>query len=188
MTTTLSEASLLLAEHWMTYQDLRAAENMLRMELSALLASIQPTLAANTWWAKGWEFEAPLDGQFYIARHDWRLPDVDTHVVWIGVENFTPEHLFGLDMSPTLYVWVYGGRRQQLAEILSERLLAQSLLGNDRITNQTRGGGIYVISRPITRHPTEHLLLFATEMHRQLLEFTEHYAVALSDFGVTGYV
>jgi hypothetical protein len=186
-TTALSEESLLLAEHWMTYQDLRAAENLLRKELSVLLASLQPTLAASAWWATGWDFKAPTESQFYIARHDWHIPDVDTPVIWIGVENFTPENLFGLDMSPTLYVWVYG-RRQQLAQIVSERLLTRGLLGDDRVVNQTLNGGIYVVSRPVTRHPSEQLTLFATKMHQQILEFTEHYAGTLSDFSVTGYV
>jgi hypothetical protein len=184
--TALSEESLLLAEHWMTYQDLRAAENMLRKELLALLASLQPTLSARAWWATGWDFATPTES-LYIARHDWRIPDFDDHVVWIGVENFTPERLFGFDMSPTLYVWIRGSR-QQLAQIVSQRLIAYGLLGNDKIANKTGGGGIYVISRPVPRHPTDQLTLLAAEMRRQILEFTEHYAVALSDFGVTGHV
>jgi len=117
--TEFSEEDRLLIEDWDTVEDLLEAAQRLRVKLFAVLESIEPDLRATDWWRDGWAFVRKGTTQVYISNQAWRS-DGD-YAIWIGVEEFTPDAVFGSGTPPVLYVWVSGKRyelKKQLAEAI----------------------------------------------------------------------
>jgi hypothetical protein len=113
-----SEESILLVKNWDTVRDIFEAEKQLGEDLSSLLFSMESELKKKDWWRDGWAFVKAEKGEVYISNEKWRSND--KFVVWIGVEGFVPESVFGRKASPTLYVYVPEKRYYDLAEMLAE--------------------------------------------------------------------
>ena len=96
----LSEESLLLAKNWETVEDILRARRRMRGELSQLLLSIESELSQHEWWEDGWRFIEHREDQVYISREHWRVGR--GFLIWIGVERFGPERVFGTASSPQL--------------------------------------------------------------------------------------
>lgn len=90
--TRLSEESLLLIENWDTVEDILKAVDRLKGEISSVLHSVESELVTQDWWQDGWCFVPHRNNQVYISKESWRSKG---YVVWIGVERFDPERLFG---------------------------------------------------------------------------------------------
>ncbi|MBI2863376.1 MAG: hypothetical protein HYX94_02285 [Chloroflexi bacterium] len=107
--------------------------------------------------------------QVYIARSEWKRGN--DSAIWIGVENFTAEALLGIDSFASLYVWVSGGR-PQLVSALRESLRAETgVIG----TIEIRGGGGYVVRKPLRKCLPAELDCFEEVVGAPLLEFFSCY-------------
>src|SRR5882724_7576865 len=102
----LSKETTLLVENWEAVEDIFAAEQKLREELTAFLSSLEPSLRKTAWWSADWHFNKSADEQVYIAHSRWRTKA--GFVLWIGVQGFNARVLFGKESEPQLYLWVNG--------------------------------------------------------------------------------
>jgi len=171
-----SDESLLLLSNWDTVQDILEAHRQLRREFSQLLFSLESELGKNDWWQDGWVFVKYQDVQVYISHRNWLVDD--THLVWIGVERFAPENLFGPEAGPELYVWVSGGR-YDFAQQLAERIAA----GEHEVVGEIdlRASG-YVVRESVRTFLPEEAEEFVPVVRKQILDFFCHYAKVIWSF------
>jgi hypothetical protein len=174
-----SDESLLLLSNWDTVQDILAAERRLRREFPELLSSLEPELAKNDWWQDGWVFESRWDTEAYIANRNWQSKD--THLIWIGVEQFGLENLLGVKTSPNLYVWV-AGREKGRAEFAQR--LAGWIVSRYKVLDEVESGldGYYVVSELITPLPPEVTEETVALVRKRILDFFCDYAKAVWSF------
>lgn len=170
----LSEESLLLARNWDTFEDILKAEKRLLGELSHLLLSIESNLSQHDWWEDGWHFVPHREDQVYISRKEWQVDG--TFLVWIGVEAFTPERVFGTQSSPQLYVWV--ARNQYgLAQILANAIEASK---GEKLGEVDHSQTAYVVKHSVQKCLPEKVEEFDIIVSRQITDFFAHYARVLS--------
>lgn len=131
----LSEASRFLIEEWGDVSRLLAAHESLRRELEQHLNSLEREVSKQDWWSDEWEFVPFDEDQVYVARKEWRRGS--DHLLWIGVEDFIPERLFGDGEGARTYPWVPSGERGLMTE----------LRNNATEAHQPSGKGKYVCSR-----------------------------------------
>jgi hypothetical protein len=172
----LSEESLLLAENWDTVEDILKAKDRLGSELSKLLLSVESELSRHDWWGDGWRFIQYRENQVYVSREDWRLDGA--FLVWIGVEMFGPEGLFGTASSPQLYVWV-GRKQHDLAQTLAEAIEESEGETLGEIDHRETG---YVVKHPVQKCVPGEVEGFDDVVRGQIAEFFAHYAKVLSRF------
>lgn len=117
----LTAESRFIADRWDVVSEVLGAVTTLRRELQQHLVSFREELSAQDWWP-GWEFMERDSSQIYIGRADWKIRG--KHLVWIGVERFDPEHVFGSEVGAQVYLWVLGGNQENrvLVTELSECL------------------------------------------------------------------
>ncbi len=173
--TLFSEESKLLIENWDAVEGILEAEKQLHVELSSVLRSVEPELVARDWWQAGWAFVLS-DEQAYISKHCWQVED--NYAVWIGIENFSPESIFGMETPPSLYVWV-SGKRNDLAQMLAEKIRKSKskLLGE--IDNRVSG---YVVRLAVKKYLPGDLDHYVQDVKTQVIGFLTHYAEVLSQF------
>jgi hypothetical protein len=169
----LSEESLLLAKNWDTVEEIFEAEQRLRRELATLLHSVEREVSKRDWWQRGWVFVRHHDTQVYISHSKWQVDDVYT--VWIGVEDFTPRSVFGMDSPPTLYVWVTR-KQYELAQALAREIeeIEAEVLGE--LDHRISG---YVVKHSVSKCLPEEVDEFAARTRHQIAEFFAHYAQVL---------
>lgn len=165
-----SEESRLLIEHWNTVEEIFEAEKRLRMEINSILLSVKPEIAGQEWWQTGWKFVEHGESQVYISNRNWQVDD--DYVVWIGIENFNPEAVFGMEAPSSLYVWV-SGKRNDLAQMLTDKIqqIDAELLGE--LDNRQSG---YVVRQAVKKYllgETEH---YGDAVKEQIMNFFVHYA------------
>ncbi len=120
----LTKESQLLATHWDAVEDVRAAEQKLREDLSTFLKSLKQYLLKMDWWTNEWNFIETDPSQVYIAHSNWRKGK--EYALWIGVERFVPEVLFGKESVPQLYLWARDNK--SLAGELREMIEGKKLM------------------------------------------------------------
>lgn len=170
--------TLFLIQNWDTVQEMLSAIEGLKMELSELLLSVRPALEDLEWWSPGWEFVEYKPGQVYIWNAQW--PALDGSVVWIGVEMFTPESVFGNTTPPRLYVWVTGGQSQrERARSLARRITEAGEPVVGQVTANASSG--YVVRHPVTKCLPEGAEGYPDAVREQVVAFIDHYARLLSD-------
>jgi hypothetical protein len=172
----LSEESLLLAENWDTVEDILKAKDRLGGELSKLLLSVESELGQHDWWQDGWRFIQYRENQVYISREDWRLNG--TLLVWIGVEMFDPERLFGTASSPQLYVWI-ARKQHDLAQALADAIEGSEGETLGDVDHRETG---YVVKQPVQKCAPEEVEGFDDLVRQQIAGFFAHYAKVLSRF------
>ena len=140
----------------------------------SLLHSIESELAEHEWWQDGWVFVRYSEGQVYISHRVWQV--ADQFAVWIGVEGFIPDKIFGLESAPDLYVWVThhcgGGLAQKLAQEL-EKLEEEPLGEIDHRASR------YVVRHSVRKCLPEEAEGFGQTVCRQIADFFTHYARVL---------
>lgn len=171
-----SEESILLVKNWDTVRDIFEAEKQLRRELSYLLLTIESELIRNDWWRDAWVFVKYQESQVYISNQNWRSND--ELVVWIGVEGFVPERIFGMELPPTLYVWV-SGKRYDLAQMLAEQIEKSEYEILGEIDHRSSG---YVVKHAVRKCLPEEIEEFGEFVHKQILDFFIHYAKTIGRF------
>jgi len=169
----LSQSSKLLVRQWDVVQEIFQAEKQLRREMTALLTGLKADLLTMPWWREGWVFVTEEDKQVYISRKSWHSSNA--YVLWIGIEEFTPESLFGSDSSAYLYVWA-NGKRQALADDLTGRLRSDGT----PILGDIGDDDFYIISQPLPKCLPDEVDTFETMVRERILDFFNHYAPILS--------
>jgi hypothetical protein len=169
-----SKESILLAKNWDTVEDIFRADKQFRRELIAFLMSIKTELVKHDWWPNGWVLVHYTDEQVYISNKRWLADGV--YAVWIGVEGFTPEGLFGSEAPPWLYVWVTQGR-VDLARMLAEQIEASEygVLGEIEHDDES----LYVVASMVRKCLPDEVEGFEQVTRRQILDFFVHYAQVL---------
>jgi hypothetical protein len=170
----LSEESALLAQNWQTFEDICRAEQRLRSELSELLLALESDLRQHEWWHDGWRFVQHRKDQVYISRDAWRTND--EFLLWIGVETFTPERLFGTEPPPQLYVWV-ASDECDLVQLLAQAIEKR---GPDVLGDVDHGRSRYVVKHPIQKCPPGEVAGFDVVVSQQIVAFFSHYADLLT--------
>jgi len=113
-----SEDSAFLIQNWSQVEKFHTAENNLYKEVSNLLHSLEGVLSGRDWWDYRLNFNRKSQDQVYVSRSDWTVRN--NTLIWIGVENFTVERLFGSSFPPRcfLYCLNFGDREKIRSELL----------------------------------------------------------------------
>ncbi len=174
-----SEYSLLLIKDWQATHDVLEAEKRLCAELTDFLYSIENDLIRKDWWQNGWIFGKNSQSEIYITKRDWRVTDGDT--VLIGVENFCPENIFGLEPPPTLYVYVesrgqYHGLVNKLKDIITDE-------GGEKLGEvQGKATSRYAIKHGLIQCIPEDIDNYEESARNQIMYFLIHYANLLEKY------
>lgn len=171
----LSKESLLVAENWNTVENILKAKERLGRELSKLLLSLEPELVQQGWWEDGWHFVRYRESQVYISREQWRPRK--RFLIWIGVEQFSPERVFGESSSPQLYVWVQKWHRD-LAQVLADAIEEREGDPLGEVDHNKTG---YVVKQDLQSCMPEEVETFSDVARGQILDFFVHYAGVLSE-------
>lgn len=172
-----SSESTLILKNWEAVHDIFIAEKQLRKELLSFLYSIEADLKKTDWWSREWVFQKPTGVQIAISRREWKVGH--DFAVWIGVENFVPESLFGYEPSAGLYVWVlvkFPNLAGKLVTQLSEK--ESDIIGE--IDHKTSNG--YVIKHALSSCFPEEVDNFEDMMRGQIVDFFTHYARILDKY------
>ncbi len=170
-----SDASRLLVGNWDIVKEIHESEADLAAELRGYLFSLEKRLANLEWWDSQWDFVRYQDSQVYIAHSEWRLHD--EYALWIGLESFTPEALFGTDGFASLYIWVTGAA-SELVSPLRDLLSGRSDLIGDLSARANR----FVIKSPLRKCLPEELDDFDEIYGEQALKFFDYYGRLRPEF------
>ena len=173
--TEFSEEDRLLIEDWDTVEDLLEAVEALREKLFAVLESIGPDLRATDWWHDGWVLVGKRKEELYMSNQAWRS-DGD-YAVWIGVEEFTPDAVFGSGTPPVLYVWV-SGKRYELKRQIAEAIVSGE---HDMAGEVDRDpGSVFVVRTWLSKCLPEDVGSYADTVREETVAFFAHYANVLT--------
>ena len=176
MTTEFSDASRLLVQNWDVVKEVHKAEGELSARLRDFLFAFEQRFAKCQWWGADWRFIREADTQIYIGHNAWKR--TDGYAIWIGVENFSAEALFGTDTFASLYVWVEG-KRPQLVSALRRTLEDETdIIGGI----QTRGNSAYVVITPLRKCLPEELDTFDDVVGTPIVDFFSSYAARAALF------
>lgn len=165
-----SEASRLIIRNWDIVKELRRSEAALAAELRDFLFSMEPRIKELAWWDSQWVFMRDDDGQVYITRREWRRGR--DYVIWIGVEGFSPEAIFGTDAFASLYVWVSGERPQLVARLRRCLDDLDDIIGEV----QTKGNSPYVVTSALRKCLPDEIDTFREVVGTPILDFFTCYA------------
>jgi len=176
MKTYFADASRLLIENWDIVKQIHESEGTLASELRDFLFSIETDLTARDWWSDQWHFERYQDSQVYIVHDSWKR--AEDYAIWLGVERFTPEALFGTDAYASMYVWVSGGFPQLLAPL--RQLLANR---GDCAGDISAKANRYVVTSPLRKCLPEEIDGFSEVVGGPILEFFDYHAGLAGSYG-----
>jgi len=176
MSTEFSQASRLIVRNWDIVKEIHKAEGELTACLRAFLFAFEPRFAQCQWWGDEWRLIREADTQIYVAHSAWKR--ADGYAIWIGIENFSVEALFGTDTFASLYVWV-SGQRPQLVSALRRCLDEEADIIGDV---QTKGNSAYVVTNPLRKCLPEELDTFDDVVGTPVLDFFSCYAGRAEEF------
>lgn len=179
-----AEESVLVAQNWEIVEDIMQATEKLQQDLTSMLYSIEDDLAQQSWWAGGWNFEQHGDSQIYISNKRWLIEEHDNYALWVGVENVTPKHIFGLEPPPNLYVWVWD--RQRWPDLVSRLINELSQAKYEIIGEPETRTNSYVIRGPLKKYrPGVDVETYGQEVQQEIIEFFSCYASILLELDST---
>lgn len=177
---TFSEESQLLISNWETVEDILRAKERLATELSAFLASLESDLKKEPWWQGDWQFVEWSDTEVCTNNAKWQV--AGESAIELGVEEFTPEAVFGMAKAPQLYIWA--GRDTPK---LRDRLIAEieqreaDDMGSAQISSKKR----YVLEQPLRKCLPGEGEECVNQLREQIVGFLRHWAGVLSDLDST---
>jgi len=175
MMSTFSEESLLLVRSWDAYQDIMEAGERLKAEMGSLLSAVGEGIKKEKWWTPDWQIHTPKE-QLYLVHSKWRHNETD--IIWIGVEGFKPEAVFGNSPPPWLYVYIEGkwpGLKQELLSVIQ----AKEDFPGELDASASNG---YVIRDSLTKCLPEEAETFEETAAASLIEFVKFYAALFPEF------
>ena len=170
MTLTFSKSARLLVQNWDLLDEIRRAEGELATVLSDGLLSLEGRLAGQAWWTNDWSFEAYRSTQIYIWHNSWRK-GADS-AIWLGVENLSPDTLFGPVSYSEMYLWVNRRRRELVPP------LAALFEDVDGVPGEVapKGKIFYVVRNPVRKCLQEELDNFDEAVLTPIINFFTFYA------------
>jgi hypothetical protein len=175
--TKLSEESLLLIQNWDAYQDIVKAGERLTNELQSILSSVEGRLKKETWWNRDWLIKSSGQDQVYLTHKKWTQENTD--LVWIGIEGFHADAIYGSSSPPIMYVWINGKRpdlKQEMMTIIRDK--CENILGEVDASLQNN----YVIRKSLSKCLPEQTETWEDEMMVSLFEFWGFYVGFYDDF------
>ncbi len=158
----LREESKLLATHWDAVEDVLAARGKLQEDLTAFLKSLKQDLMQMDWWTPQWHFIETDPVQIYIAHSKWK--NGKDYALWIGIEQFIPEVLFGKRSVSQLYLWA------QCDKSLAAELREMIELKRIPLPNEF-GKGLYILTRFVPKCLPKDVEHFEKFMKEPILKF-----------------
>jgi len=174
-----SEDSAFLIQNWSQVEKFHTAENNLRKEVSNLLHSLEGTLSDKHWWDHKLSFYSKSQDQVYVSRSDWTFRN--NNLIWIGVENFTIERLFGSGFPPRcfLYCLNVGDREKIRSELL--KTMRQDKYFRDFFTDK-KG---YVLIKPIKKYTDAQYQAFIDgEALEEIADFIEKAYLKIEGYSI----
>ncbi|MGB9457182.1 MAG: hypothetical protein WCB12_14135 [Bryobacteraceae bacterium] len=175
---TLSEESRFLLKNWDRVAELMEATGTCQSELADYLHSVKGILRA---WDEELQFMPAGDSQCYISRKEWQ--EADAYVIWIGVENFTPDAIFSATSPPSCYLWVESPRATEIAEGLLAYVKRDAELKGLLATGTSGQKTRYLIQKKLRRWYPEELEDFLSGAPlREIADFMGQVYTAIKDY------
>ena len=150
------------------------------MEFSGFLYSIEKILAKKDWWTEELVFKKRGQSQVYISKKNWSLNGKD-YFIWIGVENFTPERLIGVEEPANCYLWI---TRDKKDKIMAD--LLQMLKNGDYFNDYLSGSGGYVLKKYLKKYTEEEYKDFISgDSLNEIAEFFEKVYLFIEDYEIS---
>jgi len=143
-----SEESIFFLQNWGTIEKLLMSEKNFRKEFGEFLYSIEKILLNKDWWSTDLVFNKQDMTQVYISKTNWMIDA--GYSIWIGVERFKPEALFGIDMPAQCYLWTMGERKNKIGDDL-----LQILKSHDEFKDHLLSSGGYVLKKLLRKYTEE---------------------------------
>ena len=178
-----SKDSKLLVEDWDIVEDIFAIIQGMQKALADVLQKVKAELEKMSWWSSDeWGFPMATDQQFAISKKSWLSNG--NYAVWIGVERFTPEAIFGTNTRPPrMYVWMQK-KDDQIASTLRNILAGGSEESPD--LGDRSSSGLYVHSEDLDKCPLEEMGDYEERAVNKIVEFLSTYARILKDHFTIG--
>ena len=186
MSSIFSEESKFLVSRWQTVEKLDKDIQTLRYEFTQYLDSVRKILKKRNWWGDDLIFEQYRQEGIYIARKSWFIRKNDRYpAIWIGVEEFKPESMFGLGEPADCYLWVFGKMLGKKADTVRNDLT--------RISEKNRGLKKYIygkennqfLYKPLPKYfNREYKAFIAGEPLRDAADFIERTYLAIRKYKI----
>ena len=177
MSTEFSQASRLIVRNLNIVKEIHKAEGELAECLRKFLFTFKSRFEQCRWWGDKWHLKLENDTQIYLAHSAWKR--ADEYAIWIGIESFSVEAVFGTDpTSALLYVWV-SGQRPQLVSALRRNLGEETDIKGDV---QTKANSAYVVQKRLRKCLPEELDTFDDVVVAPVLDFFSCYAEREEEF------
>jgi hypothetical protein len=137
-------------------------------------------LRAERWWDEDLQFEPFDNHQCYVHKKEWH--DGDSHVIWIGVQNFTPDAIFNATSPPICYLWLEC-RAAEIADTLVAYVEQDSELKRLLATGTSGQKTRYLLQKKLRRWYPQELEEFASGAPlREIVDFMGQVYTAIKDY------
>jgi len=172
-----SEEGSFIINNWSTIEKLLNSVKILRAELAELLNSLEEELKERDWWSEGLIFTRSSSTGVYISTEQWTTED--RKIIWIGIENFTLETLFGNERPPQCYLWVAGAKEK--AKITND--LGEIFINDPHLRDYYPGkSGSYILIKPIKKQVNISDDQLNDLIKEEVAEFIEKAYLAIKDY------
>jgi len=172
-----SEESIFLLNNLSVIEKLQYSMRILREEVSALLNSLEEDLMQREWWDDNLISKRHHPTQLYISSKKW-TSDEKNHI-WVGIENFTVEGLFGSVKPPQCYLWVSGSREIIMSD------LAKLINNDELLKNYYKGSGGYVLTKPLKKITNVgDSQIVSNYIEEEVADFIENVYLCIKDYEI----
>lgn len=173
-----SEESIFFLQNWGTIEKLMSSENNFKKEFSEFLYSIKEILENKDWWNSELVFKKQDMSQIYLSKMNWFQDD--GYSIWIGVEGFSPEKLFGIDTPPECYLWVMGDKKDKIMDDL-----LQIFRNHDELKKYVVTSGGYVLRKLLRKFAEEEYKDFISGTSlNEITEFFEKVYLPIKNYEI----
>jgi hypothetical protein len=172
-----SEEIRLIIKNWEIIENLNEKVVELGKLCTKELYSINEILSHKRWWRNGWIFIEQDQGEIYIAKKEYRIREEDS--IWIGIENFDPDHIFGNQDPPNLYLYLPGNRPSLHKGIMNILFTKESKV----IGEVVEKGNTYLLKENVKKYLGERIETYMKEVKEQVIKFLEYYALQINESG-----
>lgn len=173
-----SEESIFFIQNWGIIEKLLSSEKNFKKEFSEFLYSIEEILMKKDWWNTKLVFEKYDQSQIYVSRENWHLDN--EYSIWIGVEDFTPERLFGVGEPVDCYLWITGNQKEKIIADLSQMLKKE-----DYFKDYLVSSGGYVLKKYLRKYTEEEYKDFISGASlNEIVGFIEKVYLFIKDYEI----
>ena len=178
MNRVFSKGVRLLIQNWDLLDEIQRAKEDLGRTVSEALLSLQGSLKKEDWWSSEWTFENYSEAQVWLWHSSWAVDSAT--LLWLGVENFTPNSIFGGTGSPQAYLYISGSENRDLLRPLTE--FVEGLEGKPGEADQ-KGTNLYVVRKATPKCLFEELDRFDEITLDPILRFFRFYGERGEEIG-----